>query len=541
MKRSLIFNIGLVPLVSFFVSSLDAADTTVRVTANPLWTDSGIILKVGDTVTVHNATGTWSADIYQSAATTGPDGYLVPCNSYQATQDEWVTDCHHGQLIGFIGANPYSTAQNASNLFAIGTSSVSLTGKSGELWFGFNDDYTSGGAGVADNGGGITVVVSSGCPVNATAVKMFDSHTLEIELTGQFSNNPLSQKNLSVTSMIGGVPLTSLLPLPSGSTGTQSKSLFLDLAANSVPRFTGNAHFSVTAGMSESVNACTGSSQAAIVLLPVVLIPGILNGNGGDAAFPVLEPFMINTSGALLTQSGTLGEPYKLTSSSTSYPTLYAVVYDTTNDSFDHGASRLSSLINQIKTLTYADRVNLIAHSKGGLVGRQYIVSSPGSLAVNQFIMCETPNAGAIIAFGSSQLDAALRNLAPVWAWERENQSQQFRGTPNPELDNLNRQVLPRDLRLSILYSTSVLTPVSRTGVLALMTFNYEYLGGDGLVPAFSMLGFNIDPNDPAQPPVPIVAFSLLPPIPAFEIDGGHSGYLESAPVMAKVLSLVIQ
>jgi hypothetical protein len=284
-----------------------------------------------------------------------------------------------------------------------------------------------------------------------------------------------------------------------------------------------------------------GMAQDAIVLLPVVLIPGIFNGNGGDPAFPVLEPYLTSTSASLLTQAGTLGQPYQLASSSTSYPTLYALSYDTTNDSFSQGSLKLSLLVNHIKTSTYADRVSLIAHSKGGLVGRQYIVESPGTLPVNQFIMCETPNAGAIIAFSTSQLNAALRDLDPTWSWERNNEHQPFRGTPNPELDRLNGQFLPRDLRLSIVYSTSVPTPVTRTGIAALMNFQYQYNAGDGIVPAFSMLGFDIDPNNPTQPLVPIAAFSLLPSIPAFEIDGVHGGYLESPPVMAKVVSIVLQ
>jgi hypothetical protein len=97
-----------------------------------------------------------------------------------------------------------------------------------------------------------------GCQVNVTSVKMFDAHTLEVDAAGQFSSNPLSQKTISVATTIGGVPLSSIFPLPSGSTGTQSESLFIDLGANSVPRFNDNAKFSVTASMSEGGNCLHG-------------------------------------------------------------------------------------------------------------------------------------------------------------------------------------------------------------------------------------------------------------------------------------------
>src|SRR5215213_11947340 len=50
---------------------------------------------------------------------------------------------------------------------------------------------------------------------------------------------------------IGSVSLNNISPLAPSATGTQSKSLFIDLAANGIPRFTDNARFDVTASLNE--------------------------------------------------------------------------------------------------------------------------------------------------------------------------------------------------------------------------------------------------------------------------------------------------
>jgi hypothetical protein len=50
------FRIGLALLpLALFPLTLMAMDTTITVTANPLWTNTGIILEPGQSVTIHNA------------------------------------------------------------------------------------------------------------------------------------------------------------------------------------------------------------------------------------------------------------------------------------------------------------------------------------------------------------------------------------------------------------------------------------------------------------------------------------------------------
>ena len=127
----------------------------VTVTANPLWTDTGIALGASDVVTISGASGSWS----WGGPLHGPDGDYQPGLAW----DEWITNGYHGQLIGCVGLvdpNPDHSLipQNDPSLFAVGTGAVSLSGVSGKLWLGFNDDYAS--YAVGDNSGSVTVDVT---------------------------------------------------------------------------------------------------------------------------------------------------------------------------------------------------------------------------------------------------------------------------------------------------------------------------------------------------------------------------------------------
>jgi len=128
---------------------------TITVPSVPLWTDTGIRLRASETVTVHDARGQW--DWGFALQPFGPEG--DPLTPPEFIYDEWITNGRHGQLIGFIGDNPYAAAQNDPRLFPIGTGSVGLSGKSGELWLGFNDDFATNAT--FDNVGSVIVGVDA--------------------------------------------------------------------------------------------------------------------------------------------------------------------------------------------------------------------------------------------------------------------------------------------------------------------------------------------------------------------------------------------
>lgn len=139
----------IIVLVLLVLTASMASANVITVTSNPLWTDSGISLTSADTINIFGASGIWS---WGASYGVGPDGDYQPSLAW----DEWIQNGYHALLIGFIGtADPNTLTANNPDFFVIGTSSLSLSGKTGELWFGFNDDYSSHA--IYDNWGSITV------------------------------------------------------------------------------------------------------------------------------------------------------------------------------------------------------------------------------------------------------------------------------------------------------------------------------------------------------------------------------------------------
>jgi len=153
-ERALLIVFASVTILTSVVEA-QISDTVLTVPSNPIWTYTGITLQSSDTVTVHDATGSWT--FATNSGFYGPEGLHAP----QADSSLFITNGQIGQLIGFIGENPYGVAQNDPRLFAIGSGSVSLTGRTGKLWLGMNDDYTNQIGGASDNAGSLSVTVGS--------------------------------------------------------------------------------------------------------------------------------------------------------------------------------------------------------------------------------------------------------------------------------------------------------------------------------------------------------------------------------------------
>ena len=116
------------------------------VTANPLWTDTGIHINPGDLVSFL-ANGSWN----------GGAGQCGPCGLPSGSHDPFLTNVASDfSLIAFVGANPYDWGTTNEwgnpNYFPQGASTNGYwpvgnapneqftTDRGGELWFGFNDD-----------------------------------------------------------------------------------------------------------------------------------------------------------------------------------------------------------------------------------------------------------------------------------------------------------------------------------------------------------------------------------------------------------------
>lgn len=91
----------------------------------------------------------------------GPDGEV----NGPVPSDEFFSGANKGELIGFIGPDPYqghfgdgSFFPQASGYLAIGSSASFIAPKSGKFWLGFNDDAVS--IAVSDNFGFVTANVT---------------------------------------------------------------------------------------------------------------------------------------------------------------------------------------------------------------------------------------------------------------------------------------------------------------------------------------------------------------------------------------------
>lgn len=141
--------------------------TSMVVTANPLWTDAGMTVQTGENVSV-TASGAW-AWAYGDAC--GPDG-TPGVTSY----DVFIVG-NRGLLIAFVGPDPTQGQWGNSSFFpqsvgywAIGSNNSFTSNSTGELWLGINDDAVT--EAINDNSGSLnaTISVASGPQQSVTSV-----------------------------------------------------------------------------------------------------------------------------------------------------------------------------------------------------------------------------------------------------------------------------------------------------------------------------------------------------------------------------------
>jgi len=126
--------------------------TTVEVTSNPLWTDTGVALSAGETVLI-TAKGGWAWNKYgpEGATPFGPDGF------FDSSDDLFLDNGIQGMLIGYVG-DITQAAPHTSPYIPVGSMHQFVCSQSGELWLGFNDDADSHAVG--DNVGSVTAQIT---------------------------------------------------------------------------------------------------------------------------------------------------------------------------------------------------------------------------------------------------------------------------------------------------------------------------------------------------------------------------------------------
>ncbi len=151
-------------------------------------------------------------------------------------------------------------------------------------------------------------------------------------------------------------------------------------------------------------------------LTPILLVPGIMGsstGNGG--IYPTLPAYSPEWKSSVWdTNSWGLHDPLgfagwrKLVDVITSDEVepnyvvgcnIFPVPYDWRVDADEAAQKYLKKWIDEAKSIAGADKVNIIAHSMGGLVTRAYIQSSNYQNDIDKFAMVGTPNHGAASAY----------------------------------------------------------------------------------------------------------------------------------------------
>ena len=132
----------------------------ITVTANPLWTDSGLSVTIGQMLAI-SAPGTWCWGAWTDA-----DG------TDSGSTDVFLAGANQGSLIAYVGTNlPYCDSTGAdrwgdTNYFPrpagngywlAGKKANIITDRTGELWFLINDDAVS--KNIGDNSGSLEVTV----------------------------------------------------------------------------------------------------------------------------------------------------------------------------------------------------------------------------------------------------------------------------------------------------------------------------------------------------------------------------------------------
>ena len=91
-----------------------------------------------------------------------------------------------------------------------------------------------------------------------------------------------------------------------------------------------------------------------------------------------------------------------------------AVYFQNDDDcgSSESHAFQLEEIVEQFKAETNSDKINIVAHSKGGLDARLYLANDPFNDSIEKLIMIGTPNHGSPLATGSLYIPPFIY---PLW------------------------------------------------------------------------------------------------------------------------------
>lgn len=78
---------------------------------------------------------------------------------------------------------------------------------------------------------------------------------------------------------------------------------------------------------------------------------------------------------------------------------VFVFCYNTITESIEANAKHLSRFVDSILKKTGAEKVQIVAHSQGGIISRQFLQNEGGDAKTSNLILVATPNHGAVTAF----------------------------------------------------------------------------------------------------------------------------------------------
>jgi pimeloyl-ACP methyl ester carboxylesterase len=353
--------------------------------------------------------------------------------------------------------------------------------------------------------------------------------------------------------------------------------LSFDLKDLGIPRFRNQQDWEVEVSLLHASGV--KATRKVFIPLPVLVVRGIFTERG---------------DGGL---SETLTDPHKVsfpyTTLGSGYPTLIGlgdrdedndeynylgVGYEPDGQTLEEGAERLRRAIARVigranghDPLTYADRVDIVAHSKGGLVARMFLRNLPSYTelpndVVRKLVMACTPHTGAadIARIGDYLARPAYLQLLPTSPWYRTSPQKSFGKPPEDNdlsLETLNETAMPPSVAYYLLYGDTGQVGASYTGLDMWERFLHEWLkiyiptwtftDGDGVsvapfgVSIHSALGYEVV-NRPGEGRRVVTergerirAFRDHPPADERGFPHGHAGFLKNEDVAKTIYDIL--
>ena len=183
----------------------------------------------------------------------------------------------------------------------------------------------------------------------------------------------------------------------------------------------------------------TTASVETVIPLPLILLPGLANELPSDRK--ALVPFVGGLGTAVAQHLGHSSSPWQTKGRN---KTAFVQNYDSLSDPLEKSAAKLAKKADKLIRKTPFGRINVIAHSTGGLVARRAMVPSAPSAKpapsldgkVASLFMLGTPNSGVPLAYVAREavVGNATSVVGPI-----------LDGIKNESIDGLDALLLNRN------------------------------------------------------------------------------------------------